>query len=67
MSAEEAKQKEEKPKTAREVAFDGMCSTIRQAYREWERQQKGEAKAWSSGLHVNSDTSKSTLETAPSR
>lgn len=45
MSAEEAKQKEEKPKTASEVAFDGMCSTIRQAYREWERQQKGEAKA----------------------
>lgn len=50
MSAEEAKQKEEKPKTAREVAFDGMCSTIRQAYREWERQQKGRSegvKQWS--------------------
>lgn len=46
MPAEEAKQKEEeKPKTTREIAFDGMCSTIRQAYREWERQQKGEAKA----------------------
>ena len=27
------------------VTFDGMCSTIRQAYRKWERQQKGEAKA----------------------
>lgn len=45
MAAKEASQQEEKPKTAREVAFDGMCSTIRQAYREWERQQKGEAKA----------------------
>lgn len=45
MPAEEAKQKEEKPKTASEVAFDTMCSTIRQAYREWKRQQKGEAKA----------------------
>lgn len=39
------KQQEQRHKTAREVAFDGMCSTIRQAYREWERQQKGEAKA----------------------
>ena len=45
MPAEEAKQQEEKPKTAREVAFDGMCNTISQAYREWERRQKGEAKA----------------------
>ena len=42
MAAKEASQQEEKPKTASEVAFDGMCSTIRQAYREWERQQKGE-------------------------
>ena len=39
------KQQEQHQKTVREVAFDGMCSTIRQAYREWERQQKGEAKA----------------------
>lgn len=39
------KQQEQRQKTAREVAFDGMCSTSRQAYREWERQQKGEAKA----------------------
>ena len=39
------KQQEQRQKTAREVAFDCMCSTIRQAYREWERQQKGEAKA----------------------
>lgn len=39
------KQQERRQKTAREVAFDGMCSMIRQAYREWERQQKGEAKA----------------------
>ena len=39
------KQQEQRQKTAREVAFGGMCSTIRQAYREWERQQKGEAKA----------------------
>ena len=35
--AEEANQQEEKPKTAREVAFDTMCSTIKQAYREWEK------------------------------
>lgn len=41
MPAEEAKQKEEeKPKTAREVAFDVMCSTIKQAYREWEKGEK---------------------------
>lgn len=39
------KQQEQRQKTACEVAFDGICSTIRQAYREWERQQKGEAKA----------------------
>ena len=39
------KQQGQRQKPAREVAFDGMCSTIRQAYREWERQQKGEAKA----------------------
>ena len=38
--AEEAKQQEEKPKTAREVAFDTMCSTIKQAYREWEKGEK---------------------------
>lgn len=41
MPAEEAKQKEEeKPKTAREVAFDTMCSTIKQAYRGWEKGEK---------------------------
>lgn len=41
MPAEEAKQKEEeKPKTAREVAFDVMCSTIKQACREWEKGEK---------------------------
>lgn len=40
MPAEEAKQQEEKPKTAREVAFDTMCSTIKQAYREWEKGEK---------------------------
>lgn len=39
------KKQEQRKKTAREVAFDGMCPTIRQACREWERQQKGEAKA----------------------
>ena len=44
MPAEEAKQKEEeKPKTAREVAFDVMCSTIKQAYREWEKGEKKSA------------------------
>lgn len=40
MSAEEAKQQDDKPKTAREVAFDTMCSTIKQAYREWEKGEK---------------------------
>lgn len=40
MPSEEAKQQEEKPKTAREVAFDTMCSTIKQAYREWEKGEK---------------------------
>lgn len=41
MPAEEAKQKEEeKPKTTREIAFDTMCSTIKQAYREWEKGEK---------------------------
>lgn len=38
--AEEANRQEEKPKTAREVAFDTMCSTIKQAYREWEKGEK---------------------------
>ncbi len=37
---EEANQQEEKPKTAREIAFDTMCSTIKQAYREWEKGEK---------------------------
>lgn len=40
MAAKEAEQQEEKPKTAREVAFDTMCSTIKQAYREWEKEDK---------------------------
>ena len=43
--ASDEKQQEQRQKTAREVAFDGICSTIRQAYREWERQQNGGAKA----------------------
>lgn len=30
----------EKPKTASEVAFDTMCSTIKHAYREWEKGEK---------------------------
>ena len=33
----EAKQQENKPKTPREIALDAMCSTLRAAYREWER------------------------------
>lgn len=37
--ASEAKQQKGKPKTAREVAFDGMCSTLLAAYREWERKE----------------------------
>lgn len=40
MSADEANKQEEKPKTASEVAFDTMCSTIKQAYREWEKGEK---------------------------
>lgn len=38
--AGEAKQQDDKPKTAREVAFDTMCSMIKQAYREWEKGEK---------------------------
>lgn len=34
------KQQEQRQKTAREVAFDTMCSTIKQAYREWEKGEK---------------------------
>lgn len=34
------KQQEQCQKTAREVAFDTMCSTIKQAYREWEKGEK---------------------------
>lgn len=40
MAAKEAEQQEEKPKIAREVAFNVMCSTIKQAYREWEKGEK---------------------------
>lgn len=39
-SADSHRKEEEKPKTAREVAFDVMCSTIKQAYREWEKGEK---------------------------
>ena len=39
-SADSHRKEEEKPKTAREVAFDTMCSTIKQAYREWEKGDK---------------------------
>ena len=39
-SADSHRKEEEKPKTAREVAFDVMCSTIKQAYREWEKGDK---------------------------
>lgn len=37
--ASEAKQQENKPKTTREIALDTMCSTLRAAYREWERKE----------------------------
>ena len=37
--AEEAKQQENKPKTPREIALDAMGSTLRAAYREWERKE----------------------------
>ena len=39
-SADSHRKEEEKPKTAREVAFDTMCSTIKRAYREWEKGEK---------------------------
>lgn len=39
-SADSHRKEEEKPKTAREVAFDTMCSTIKQAYREWKKGEK---------------------------
>lgn len=39
-SADSHRKEEEKPKTAREVAFDTMCSTIKQVYREWEKGEK---------------------------
>lgn len=39
-SADSHRKEDEKPKTAREVAFDTMCSTIKQAYREWEKGEK---------------------------
>lgn len=28
-----------KPKTPREIALDAMCSTLRAAYREWEKKE----------------------------
>lgn len=37
--ASEAKQQENKPKPPREIALDTMCSTLRAAYREWERKE----------------------------
>lgn len=37
--ASEAKQQENKAKTPREIALDAMCSTLRAAYREWERKE----------------------------
>jgi hypothetical protein len=37
--ASEAKQQENKPKNPREIALDAMCSTLRAAYREWERKE----------------------------
>lgn len=37
--ASEGKQQENKPKTPREIALDTMCSTLRAAYREWERKE----------------------------
>lgn len=35
----DAKEQQEKPKTPREIALDAMCSTLRAAYREWERME----------------------------
>lgn len=35
----DAKEQQGKPKTPREIALDAMCSTLRAAYREWERKE----------------------------
>lgn len=35
----DVKQHKEKPKAPREIALDTMCSTLRSAYREWERKE----------------------------
>lgn len=35
----DAKEHEGKPKTPLEIALDTMCSTLRAAYREWERKE----------------------------
>ncbi len=40
MPDDSERNQENEPKTAREVAFDTMCSTIKQAYREWEKGEK---------------------------
>lgn len=37
-------QEEEKPLTVREIAMDTMCSTLKVAYRDWNRKQEGERK-----------------------
>ncbi|WP_322152913.1 hypothetical protein [Paratractidigestivibacter sp.] len=37
-------QEEGKPKTPREIALDTMCSTLKVAYRDWNRKQEEERK-----------------------
>lgn len=39
MDERTAVEHEERPKTPREIALDTMFSTLRAAYREWERKE----------------------------
>lgn len=39
MKSGDSRPSERKPKTPREIALDTMCSTLRAAYREWERKK----------------------------
>lgn len=39
MKSADSRPSESKPKTPREIALDTMCSTLRAAYREWERKE----------------------------
>ena len=46
MTEQEAinEQEVERPLTLRDVAMDNMCSTLKSAYRDWNRKKEGERK-----------------------